>query len=135
MSPRAADAGRRMCYGTWMLLEAWGHWLSAASHADRPGLVRLGVTGRRLAGSLFAVVFYGSILQRAPYLIYAVPVAWAWAAWQMSELRATPPPETVPPSGDVLAGETDEIARVVRGPEGVTCTIHPVREETPANPK
>lgn len=40
-----------------------------------------------------------------------------------------PPPVAVPPSGDVYAGETGDIDRVERGPEGVTCIIHPKRVE------
>lgn len=49
------------------------------------------------------------------------------SARRMSGMPATPPPEAVPPSGDVYAGETGEVDRVERGPEGVTCIIHPKR--------
>lgn len=129
MKARAAATGRRVCRGTWLTLEAWGHWLSGASHQERAGTVRLGVIVARSAGSLFAVIFYGSVLQRAPQLIYAVPVAWAYAAWQMPDSSATPPPSGAAPSGDVYAGERCEIARVVPIAEGVGCILHPVREE------
>jgi hypothetical protein len=49
----------------------------------------------------------------------------------MSDTSATPPPEEAPPSGDVYARETGEVKSVVQSPEGVTCTVHPVRVEVP----
>lgn len=49
------------------------------------------------------------------------------SASRMSGMPATPPPRGAPPSGDVYAGETGEVDRVERGPEGVTCIIHPKR--------
>lgn len=62
-----------------------------------------------------------------------------WAAgtatvWWVARRRKGPyqplPSPTAPPSrGDVFAGETGEVARVVRSPEGVMCTVHPVRQE------
>lgn len=48
---------------------------------------------------------------------------------RMSDSSATPPPRGVAPSGEVYADESATGARVVRSPEGVMCTIHPVREE------
>ena len=78
------------------------------------------------AGVLFAI-------DEALGVLTVVTVGWV-AVWRsarhrMSDSSATPPPRGVAPSGDVLAGETDEIARVVRDPSGVMCIIHPVREE------
>lgn len=48
---------------------------------------------------------------------------------RVSDMPATPPPLSGTPSGDVYAGDTAEVARVVRSPEGVMCILHPVREE------
>ncbi|MEU3293002.1 hypothetical protein ABZ722_11640 [Streptomyces longwoodensis] len=91
MKAEAADAGRRLCLGTWRQLEAWGRWLSGETHADRAGLVRLGVILGRFAGSVLAALFYALLLQRMPGGIYALPVVWAIGAWQMSESSTTPP--------------------------------------------
>jgi hypothetical protein len=59
----------------------------------------------------------------------AVACLWRAARRRVSDLPATPPPEVVAPSGDVYAGESDRVARVVYSPEGVMCTIHMEREE------
>lgn len=133
MKARAAEAGQRLCRGTWFGLEAYGRWLGGDSHADRSGTVRLGVILRRLGASLFAVVFYGSILQRAPQLIYAVPPAWLWAAWQVSDSSATPPPRGAAPDSDVDAAHRRAKARGVYDPNGVMCTYHPPRVEVTAD--
>ncbi|WP_172384785.1 hypothetical protein [Streptomyces sp. MNP-20] len=134
MSARAAAAGRRLCRGTWLGIEAWGRWQTAADHAPRErtlgAIVRaVGVAVRRLALAVGAAVFYGLLLMRAPYLIYAVPAVWLYGAWQMSDTSAPPPPEGVPSRGDVLAGETGEVERVDPIAEGVAFIVHPVREE------
>ncbi|MER6199827.1 hypothetical protein ABT234_20960 [Streptomyces sp. NPDC001586] len=47
----------------------------------------------------------------------------------VSDSSATPPPLPETPSGDVYAGEVLRVDRVERGPEGVMCTVHVVREE------
>lgn len=104
MRARAAVVGRRMSLGTWLQLEAWGRWLSGKTHADGPGLVRLGVILRRFAASVLTAVFYGLLLQRVPGGIYAVPLVWAIGAWQMSDSSATPPPEEGRPSCRECAG-------------------------------
>ncbi|MFJ7159754.1 hypothetical protein ACIQUQ_33040 [Streptomyces sp. NPDC101118] len=83
----------------------------------------------RLAVPVPVLAFAGKVLERGPHLIYAVPVVWCLAAWQLSDSSATPPQEAAAPLGDEFAGETGEIARVVRSPEGVMCTYHPVRTE------
>lgn len=129
MKTELGVAGRRMCRGTWLALDGWGRWLGGSSHADRAGTVRLGVILRRLVGFLFAVVFYGSILQRAPVLIYALPVAWLIGAWQMSDTSATPPPRVVAPESDEDAGRRSKRARGATDPNGVMCIIHPTAEQ------
>ncbi|MFF9898486.1 hypothetical protein [Streptomyces longispororuber] len=134
MSARAAAAGRRLCCGTWLGILAWGRWQMAIDHASRgrgpAALARTaGVFLRRLALAVGGGVFYASLLARAPQLIYAVPLVWLYGAWQMSESSAPPPPEGVPPRGDVLAGETGEVDRVEPIAEGVGFIVHPVREE------
>jgi hypothetical protein len=84
-----------------------------------------------LGGGAFAGVFAASpeagVL--AVWVVGAVAL-WRAARRRVSDSSATPPPRGVPPSGDVFAGETGQIARVVHSPEGVMCTLHPVREET-----
>jgi hypothetical protein len=101
---RAAVVGRRLSLGTWLQLEAWGRWLSGRTHADRAGLVRLGVILRRFAVSVAAAVFYSALLQRVPAGIYVVPVVWAIGAWQMSDSSAPPPPGKGRPSCRECAG-------------------------------
>lgn len=101
--------GRRLSLGTWRQLEAWARWLGGADYAPGESGVavsvrHLGVILRRIAGSLFVVVFYGSIVQRAYGLIYLVPVVWAIGAWQMSDTSATPPPGGGAPSCAKCAG-------------------------------
>ncbi|MGW6979962.1 hypothetical protein ACWGE1_11020 [Streptomyces sp. NPDC054932] len=115
-----AAAGRRLAHGNGLLLESPARWF------DVPTAGSLLV---RLAAPVAGLAFAGRVLERAPHLIYAVPVVWLWAAWSMSDSSATPPPLPGTPSGDVYAGEVLRVDRVVRGPEGVMCTIHVVREE------
>ncbi|MBT2391653.1 hypothetical protein J7E87_19995 [Streptomyces sp. ISL-1] len=121
--------GRRLCVGTWLALEAWGRWLSGKTHADRSGLVRLGVVLRRLLASGFVAVFYGSIIQRAPGGIYLVPVVWAVGAWRMSDSSATPPPRGVGPSDGVFADEAAKSARGALDPNRIMHILHPAGEE------
>jgi len=101
--------GRRLSLGTWRQLEAWARWLSGADTIQDDGfrdfLRGVGVVLRRIAGSIFVVVFYGSIVQRAYGAIYLVPVVWAIGAWQMSDTSATPPPEEGHPSCRKCAGQ------------------------------
>ncbi|MGW4388218.1 hypothetical protein [Streptomyces sp. NPDC004685] len=110
MSARALAAGRRISRGTWHLIEAYGDWLGGQSHRParvglRSGAVWLGVVLARLVASLFALVFYGAVVQRAPYLIYVLPLAWAYNAWHMSDSSATPPPQERHPSCHKCAGQ------------------------------
>lgn len=120
MKGRTAAAGARLARGTGLLLESPAGWFDVPTAGAL--LVRLAVP---VAGLALA----GRVLERAPHLIFAVPVLWLWAAWSMSDTSATPPPLPETPSGDVYAGEVLRVDRVVRGPEGVMCTIHVVREE------
>ena len=107
--------------GTWFSLEAWGVWLSGASHADRSGLVRLGLVLGRAVLSLLAGIFYAGTLVYAPHLIYLAPFVWFGTAWHMSDWSATPPPAPAPPSDDVFARETTRAREVRKGPgEGMT---------------
>lgn len=129
MTARALTAGRRIARGTWRLLEAYGHWLSGESHRPanaglRAGAIWLSVVLLRLAASLFALVFYGSVIQRAPYLIYVLPPAWAYNAWHMSDWSATPPPRGGAPRSGISAGQARATARGVYDPNGVMCTYH-----------
>ncbi|MFD6887142.1 hypothetical protein [Streptomyces sp. NPDC059957] len=117
---RAAALGRRLAHGNGLLLESPSRWF------DVPTLGALTV---RIAAPAVTLVFYGLLLGRAPQFIYAVPVAWLGAVWWMSDSSATPPPLSETPLGDVYAGEVLRVDRVERGPEGVMCTVHVVREE------
>lgn len=83
-----------------------------------------------LGGVAAAVVF--AVSREAGVLsLWVVGAASLWrSARRVSDSSATPPPRGVAHSGDVYAGETGEVARVVHSPEGVMCTIHPVRKET-----
>ncbi len=120
MKGRTAAAGARLARGTGLLLESPSRWF------DVPTLGALLV---RLAVPVGGLAFAGRVLERAPHLIYAVPVAWAWAAWAVSDSSATPPPLPAAPLGDVYADESVEVGRVERGPgEGLTI-IYPVRTE------
>ncbi|MER6484095.1 hypothetical protein ABT264_11205 [Streptomyces virginiae] len=110
----------RLAVGNGRLLESPARWF------DVPTLGALVV---RIAVPLGGSVLYGLVLGRAPQFIYAVPVAWLAAVWWLSDSSATPPPLPETPSGDVYADERVEIDRIERGPEGVTCTIHPKRTE------
>lgn len=109
MKARAAMVGRRLSLGTWRQLEAWARWLSGADaiedHGFRDFLRWLGVVLRRIAGSVFVAVFYGSIVQRAYGAVYLLPVVWVIGAWQMSDSSATPPPEGWYPSCRKCAGQ------------------------------
>lgn len=58
---------------------------------------------------------------------------WRAARRRMSDSSATPPPRGVAHSGDVYAGETGEIARVVKGPSGLAI-VYPVRREIGKSP-
>lgn len=134
MKAPAAVAGQRIARGTWHLIEAHGHWLSGESHRPacaglRAGALWLGVVVLRLAASLFAVVFYGSVVQRAPYLIYLLPPAWAYTAWHMSGWSATPPPRGAAPDSSIDAARRRARARGVYDPNGVMCIYHAPREE------
>lgn len=83
-----------------------------------------------LTGVAFAAVF--AVSPTAGVLsVWAVGVAALVRAARRkkSDSSATPPPRGVVPSGDVYAGETDEVARVVPISEGVAFILHPVREE------
>lgn len=117
---RAAALGRRLAHGNGLLLESPSRWF------DVPTLGGLAV---RIAAPAVALVFYGMLLGRAPQFIYAVPVAWLGAVWWLSDSSATPPPLPETPTGDKYAGEVLRVDRVERGPEGVMCTVHVVREE------
>lgn len=119
---RAAAVGRRLALGTGLLLHGAGNRLS-------PG--GCGPLLLRTAGALAGCWFLGSLLQRAPGVVFAVPVVWLFAAWSVSDSSATPPPLPVAPLGDVYADESDVVDRVEWGPEGVTCIVHPKRVEVP----
>ncbi|MGW3650231.1 hypothetical protein [Streptomyces sp. NPDC000878] len=82
-----------------------------------------------LAGVTVAAVFVASptvgILS-----LWIVGALLLWrSARRMSDSSATPPPEGVAPSGDVFAVGEPVVTRVVKGPEGVTWTVHVAREE------
>ncbi|MEW2635956.1 hypothetical protein AB0903_31040 [Streptomyces sp. NPDC048389] len=110
----------RLCLGTGLLF----HRLEGALDASS-GWGLLGRIGGGVAGALLL----DGVVSRQPALVYAVPLVWLFAAWRVSDSSATPPPEAVPPAGDVLAVERMEVARVVPIAEGVGCILHPVREE------
>jgi hypothetical protein len=85
-----------------------------------------------LGSTLFAAVFAASPTVGVLTLWTAGGIAlWQATRRRVSDSSATPPPPPPAPSGDVYARETGKVARVVRGPEGVTCTVHMVREEVP----
>ncbi|MFF1732033.1 hypothetical protein [Streptomyces sp. NPDC058247] len=123
MRARITDAFRRVCLGTSAQLDALGHWFSGASHPGRFG--RALVILRRLGVLAAAFLFWGQLLARAPYFLYAVPVVWAVSAWQMSDSSATPPPRGVTPSRIVDAGHARKNARGAQDPNGVMCIYHP----------
>lgn len=85
-----------------------------------------------LAGFALAVVFAVSV-EGGVLAVWATGVGCVWwsARRRTPGLSAPPPPRGVPPSGDVFAGETTRIARVVPIAGGVGCILHPVREEVP----
>ncbi|MFD5506998.1 hypothetical protein ACFWIB_04375 [Streptomyces sp. NPDC127051] len=110
----------RVVQGNGRLLESPSGWF------DVPTLGALTV---RIVAPVAGLAFYGAVLQRAPQLIYAVPLAWLAAVLRLSDSSATPPPLSETPSGDVYADESVEIDRVERGAgEGLTI-IYPVRRE------
>jgi hypothetical protein len=117
---RTAAAWRRLTLGTGLLLHG------ADTRLSPGGCWALLVRSAALLASCW---FLGALLQRAPGFVFAVPVVWLFAAWSVSDSSATPPPLSATPSGDVYAGDTDEVDRVEWSPEGVRCTIHPVRRE------
>lgn len=125
--------GRRLSLGTWRQLEAWARWLSGADaveeHSFRDFLRWVGVVLRRVAGSIFVAVFYGSIVQRAYGAVYLLPVVWAIGAWQMSDTSATPPPRGDGPESDEDARRRRAKARGVMDPNGVMCITHVPGEE------
>lgn len=82
-----------------------------------------------LASVVIGVVFAVSEAAGVLGMWLAATVLLYRSARRMSGMPAPPPPEEGPPSGDVYAGETGEVDRVERGPEGVTCIIHPKRVE------
>lgn len=92
-----------------------------------PGSLK--TTAKRSAALLGIGWFLGGILIAAPFLWWALLVAWAVAAWRVSDSSATPPPPPPAPLPDVHAGDTGRIARVEKSPEGVMCILHPEREE------
>lgn len=117
---RLAYVGRRLSAGTGRLLYGIGDVLDSPTGWGAFG---------RITGAAGGVLFVGALLVRAPGLVYVVPVVWIVAAWCVSDSSATPPPLPYDPDSDELAGEIGEVDRVEWGPEGVMCTIHPVRGE------
>lgn len=100
------------------------------STAEQPSRAAGGCVLVILAGGATAVLF---AIDEALGVLTVVTVGWV-ALWRSARRRvsvssATPPPRGVAPSGDVLAGETGEVARVVPISEGVAFILHPVREE------
>jgi hypothetical protein len=88
---------------------------------------------------VLAVVVVAVVFALSPAAgVLAVWVIGTLALWRaarrMSDSSATPPPRVVAASGDVYAGETNKIARVVPIAGGVGCILHPVREQTPETP-
>ncbi|MFD7990750.1 hypothetical protein [Streptomyces mexicanus] len=83
-----------------------------------------------LGGAALAAVFAASE-EAGVLVVWALAVTAVW--WSARHRKGTDQPlpsPTAPPSrGDVFAGETGEVARVVHSPEGVMCIVHPVREE------
>lgn len=94
------------------------------------GCVLFGLGGGALA-AVFAVSPDAGVLT-----VWGLGGAVLWWAVRrpVSDSSATPPPLPETPSGDVFAGETDEIDRVERGPEGVICIVHPKRVEVSHGP-
>lgn len=134
MKARAATVGRRLALGTWLQLEAWARWQFGADYAPgESGLAvsvrRLGVILRRVAGSVFVVVFYGWIVQRAYGAVYLVPVVWVIGAWQMSDTSATPPPREGRPSCRECAGHELVSVTPLKGQKGMSiyATVNPDR--------
>jgi hypothetical protein len=127
---------RRLCLGTALALEAFGHWLAAEPHTperhtlhtDAPWLGRILL---RVAITIGAAAFWGQLVSRAPYLLYVAPVVWTVTAWQMSDWSATPPPRGVAPRNGITADRARAIARVAQDPSGVMCNIHAPGESEP----
>lgn len=80
-------AGDRLARGTGLLLESPAHWFEVSS---------CGALFVRLVVPLAGLAFFGKLLDRAPFMIYAVPAVWLAAAWHVSDSSATPPP--LPPA-------------------------------------
>ncbi|MEU8891150.1 hypothetical protein [Streptomyces sp. NPDC048442] len=119
MAP-VVGAYERLVLGTGLLLHGAGDWLAPADS----GKSFLARTGGTAAGVLFA----GLLLERAPHLVFAVPVAWAVTVWRLSDSSATPPPLPESPSEDVYADGDERLSHVEWSPEGVRCTLHVVRD-------
>ena len=83
-----------------------------------------------LGGGALAAVFAASE-EAGVLVVWVLAAAAVW--WSARRRRGTgqplPSPTAPPTRGDVYAGETGEVARVVHSPEGVMCIVHPVREE------
>ena len=90
-------AGGRLTLGTGLLLHGAGDWL--APEDAGAFLARTGGTG-------IGLIFAGHLLDRAPHMILAVPIAWAIGAWRMSETSPTPPPGSTTPLDDEQAGHS-----------------------------
>jgi hypothetical protein len=110
----------RLCLGTGLMFNRLEDALDASS-----GWGLLG----RIGGTVGGVWLLDGVISRQPGLVYAVPAVWLATAWRLSDSSAPPPPEGVAPSGDVVAVERLEVARVVPIAGGVGCILHPVREE------
>lgn len=83
-----------------------------------------------LAGAALGAVFAASSSAGVITVwVVGVLALWRRARRGVSDSSATPPPRSSNASGDVYAGDTTRIARVVRSPEGVVCILHPEREE------
>jgi len=117
---RITAAARRLCLGTGRLLYGIEDALDAATGWS---------VVCRIAGGVAGVLFVDGLIMRSPPLVYALPVVWLFAAWRLSDSSATPPLSDSESGGDVFADQTYEVERIERGPEGVMCTIHPVRGE------
>ncbi|OII64605.1 hypothetical protein BJP40_19905 [Streptomyces sp. CC53] len=86
------------------------------------------------AGALAALAAVFALAPEAGALtVWAVGGSALWWATRrpMPDSSATPPPPSDTPTGDVYAGETENIDRVVRGPGEGMWIIHPVRQEVP----
>jgi hypothetical protein len=104
--------------------------MGAAKDTEEPSRTAGGCVLLMLAGVTTAAVFAASEVAGILALwIVGTLLLWRAARRRMSDSSATPPPRGVTPSGDVVAVERLEVARVVPIAEGVACILHPVREE------